>query len=191
MFIIYVFFLKATVIGEWSETHGWRTSYDPSTFLIFSWSSTSWCTPPNFKLNSFEGNFLMYCTVQYFSRLFCHWMLLDFSFFFPFSSLFKLFSLEVFLHFKLKPKIVLFTAVWCCLSHQYGSEQGLASGPGTYASMPVFLENSVHQSDSESDEDYVPLQDDQGIWNFVHALDALIDILQTLILSIRTMKMQL
>ena len=37
------------------------------------------------------------------------------------------------------------------------------SGPGTYASMPVFLENSVHQSDSESDEDYVPLQDDQGI----------------------------
>ena len=57
--------------------------------------------------------------------------------------------------------------------------------------MPVFLENSVHQSDSESDEDYVPLQDDQGIWNFVHALDALIDILQTLILSIRTKKMQL
>ena len=36
------------------------------------------------------------------------------------------------------------------------------SGPGTYASMPVFLENSV-QSDSESDEDYVPPQEDQGI----------------------------
>ena len=57
--------------------------------------------------------------------------------------------------------------------------------------MPVFLENSVHQSDSESDEDYVPPQEDQGIWNSVHALDALIDTLQTLILSIRTKKMQL
>ena len=31
--------------------------------------------------------------------------------------------------------------------------------------MPVCLENSVHQSDSENDEDYVPPQDDQGIWN--------------------------
>ena len=28
--------------------------------------------------------------------------------------------------------------------------------------MPLSLENSVHQSDSESDEDYVPPQDDKG-----------------------------
>ena len=56
--------------------------------------------------------------------------------------------------------------------------------------MPVCLENSVHQSDSESDEDYVPPQDDQGIWNSDPTLGALIDILQTLILNIRTKKIQ-
>lgn len=35
--------------------------------------------------------------------------------------------------------------------------------------MPVCLENSIHQSDSESDEDYVPPQGGQGIWNSDHS----------------------
>ena len=56
--------------------------------------------------------------------------------------------------------------------------------------MPVCLKNSVHQSDSESDEDYVPPQDDQGIWNSDHILGVLIDVLQTLILNIRIKTMQ-
>ena len=56
--------------------------------------------------------------------------------------------------------------------------------------MPVCLENSLHQSDSESDEDYVPPQDDQGIWISVNTLDSLIDVLQTLILNTRTKTMQ-
>ena len=56
--------------------------------------------------------------------------------------------------------------------------------------MPVFLENSGNQLDSESDEDYVPPQEDQGIRISVHISDTVIDILQTLIQSIQTKKMQ-
>jgi hypothetical protein len=59
--------------------------------------------------------------------------------------------------------------------------------------MPAHLENSVHQSDSESDEDYVPPQDDKGIQANTILLAALIEVvvLQTLIPNNRAKKKQI